>query len=109
MCVSEQRITTSWMSRWGAAAAGREVGPSTFPHYMWRHDWSSYQETGLQPGRHQLLHSTSLGSLHLIGGQLVGAILQSHPGHEPSQLCSRKQKPRHSVEETSALHKLPLA
>lgn len=99
----------SWMCKGGAAAAGKGVGPSTFPHYMWRHDPSSYQETSLQPDWHQPLHSTSLGSLHLTGGQLAGAILQSHPGHEPSQFCSRKQKPRCSVEETSALHKPPLA
>lgn len=56
---------------------------STFPDYTWRQDRTRYQETGLQAGRPPPLHSTSSGSLHLIGGQHVGAVLQSHTGHEP--------------------------
>lgn len=75
---------------------------STFQHYMWRRDRSSCQETGLQAGRHQALHSTSLGSLHLTGAQLPGAILQS-ARTQTFSILQQKAKPRCSVKETQCL------
>lgn len=69
---------------------------------MWRRDRISCQETGLQPGRHQALHSTSLGSLHLTGAQLPGVILQ--PARTQTfSVPQQKAKPRGSVKESQYL------